>query len=61
MSRSLCIILQTILQEGICMKRLILGTLLFSLWLWGFAKDSDVTTPKGIDQNVIISLVTKAA
>ena len=61
MSRSFCIILQTKLSEGIGMKRLIIGTLLFSLWLWGFAKDIDVATPKGIDQNVIISLSSKAA
>ena len=37
------------------MKRLLMGILLFSLWLWAFAQEIDTTPSKGIDQNVIIA------
>ncbi|MGC9350451.1 MAG: hypothetical protein ACP5D3_00495 [Sulfurovum sp.] len=37
------------------MKRLLMGTLLFSLWIWAFTQEIENTTSKRTDQNVIIS------
>ncbi|MFT7879005.1 MAG: hypothetical protein ABXS91_01310 [Sulfurimonas sp.] len=37
------------------MRRLLMGTLLFSLWLWAFTQEIENTTAQGNDQHVIKS------
>ena len=54
-SHSFDIITIIICKRGGSMQRLLIGILLFSLWLYTFGQGIDSTSSNGIDQDMILS------